>query len=283
MGTWWSETFDGDGQLFDGQLFQEEVEPSLTLGTEAFPVYYQPGSEPYATTLDPYAINMRLDYGPISVYNDDRTIPAENRATYTGWYFRPSIEGATISLYEGDVIVMYVQIQNPFAAEEFESWSCSTTFQQKKAVYVGEVYNYSYGSFKLDYDAVERDSANPSDQTTDHPEYMRNGPWFAADALSWYTQKYNLNKNYSSVGCTAVRQYGAGQKGFFDLPIGDTITLNMGYRVYDSALSTSPRVHRDYNDVSFVLLDDVKSFEGACSSLFYGAAGAIMALTALSF
>ena len=75
MGTWWSETFDGDGELFR----REVVEPSLKLGTEAFPVYYMPGSEPYASTLDPYAVNMRLDYGPISVYNDDRTIPAENR------------------------------------------------------------------------------------------------------------------------------------------------------------------------------------------------------------
>ncbi len=53
---------------------------------------------------------MYLDYGPMAIYNDDRTIAASERETFDGWYFRPRIDGGTISLYEGDVIVMYVQI-----------------------------------------------------------------------------------------------------------------------------------------------------------------------------
>ena len=55
----------------------------------------------------------------------------------------------------------------------------------------------------------------------------------AADALSWYTQTYDPSRNLSSVACTAVRLYGEGQKGFFDLPVGNTVTLNMGFRVYE--------------------------------------------------
>jgi hypothetical protein len=53
---------------------------------------------------------MSLDYGPISIYNDDRTIPKKERKTFKGWYFSPKIDGATISLYEGELVVMYVQI-----------------------------------------------------------------------------------------------------------------------------------------------------------------------------
>lgn len=61
---------------------------------------------------------------------------------------------------------------------------------------MGHVYNYEYGSTLLDNDAVERDSATVADQTSDHPEYMRNGPWMAANSLSWYTQEYDKKKNY---------------------------------------------------------------------------------------
>ena len=149
---------------------------------------------------------------------------------------------------------MYVQIQNPFEPSEYESWSCSTTFKQEDSVYVGKIYNYSYGSFKLDYDAASRDSATVAEQTYDHPEYMRNGPWMAANALEWYKQEYNVEDNYSAVTCTAVRQYGLGQKGFFDMQIGDTVTLNIGYRVYDSLSETVPRLHGEFNDISFDLL-----------------------------
>ena len=60
------------------------------------------------TTIDPYAINMYLEYGQIEIFNDDRTVKASKREVYDGWWFQPKIDGATISLYEGDVIVMYV-------------------------------------------------------------------------------------------------------------------------------------------------------------------------------
>ena len=74
---------------------------------------YIPEGGNFRTTLDPYNLNMYLDYGPISVFNDDRTIDPNQRETFNGWYFQPRIDGATISLFEGDYIVMYVQIQNP--------------------------------------------------------------------------------------------------------------------------------------------------------------------------
>ena len=72
------------------------------------PITYVPGD--FTTTLDPYNLNMQLDYGPISIYNDDRTISKKERKTFKGWYFTPKIEGATISLYEGELIVMYIQV-----------------------------------------------------------------------------------------------------------------------------------------------------------------------------
>ena len=53
---------------------------------------------------------MQLDYGPVDIYNDDRTIPEDERGTFTGWYFRPMIDGSTISLFKDEIIVMYVQI-----------------------------------------------------------------------------------------------------------------------------------------------------------------------------
>ena len=58
----------------------------------------------------PYNINMYMDYGPIDIFNDDRTIDKDERETFRGWYFRPKIDGATISLFEGEIIVMYVQV-----------------------------------------------------------------------------------------------------------------------------------------------------------------------------
>ena len=82
---------------------------------------------------------------------------------------------------------MYVQIQNVFEPNNFESWSCSTVYEQKDTVYVGQIFNYNYGDTLLNNDAVERETANVADQTRDHPEYTRNGPWMAANALEWYT------------------------------------------------------------------------------------------------
>jgi len=76
----------------------------------------------------------------------------------------------------------------------------------------------------------------------------------AANALSWYTQEYSIYKNLASVKCTGIRQYGEGQKGFFDLIEGDTVTLDMGYRVYENASSTRARIHRDYTGLQFELL-----------------------------
>ena len=70
-----------------------------------------------------------------------------------------------------------------------------------------------------------------------------------------------MNKNYAAVDCTGVRQYGENQKGFFDLPVGNTVTLNMGFRVYDHAFATKARVHRDYKNVSFELLPKAKRVE----------------------
>ena len=57
--------------------------------------------------------------------------------------------------------MMYVQIHNPENKKEYESWSCSTTYEMKETVYVGQVNNYSYGDLSLANDAVERDSATP--------------------------------------------------------------------------------------------------------------------------
>ena len=118
--------------------------PELNQGTDEFPVMFRPGNEGYKTTLDPYNINMVLNYGPISIYNDDRTLPEEERENFLGWYFQPKIEGATISLFEGEVVVMYVQIQNPdpLYPNEFESWSCSADYQMTNTEYVGQVFNY---------------------------------------------------------------------------------------------------------------------------------------------
>ena len=56
--------------------------PGTFQGTDAFPVYHYPGTAELRTTFNPYDINMHLNYGPISIYNDDRTIPAEERETF---------------------------------------------------------------------------------------------------------------------------------------------------------------------------------------------------------
>jgi len=132
-------------------------------GSEEFPVIYAPKNDSLRTTLDPYNINMYLDYGPMSVFNDDRTLEVEERETYRGWYFRPKIDGATISLFKDEIVVMYVQIENPVVAGEYETWSCDTTYEMKDTVYVGQVYNYNYGDMKLNNDAVERDTATVAD------------------------------------------------------------------------------------------------------------------------
>mmetsp|Transcript_34811 Transcript_34811/g.45816 ORF Transcript_34811/g.45816 Transcript_34811/m.45816 type:complete len:100 (-) Transcript_34811:527-826(-) len=94
-------------------------------------------NEKHKSTLDPYIVNMSLEYGPILVYDDDRTIDEDDRKTHDGWYFRPKIDAHTISLFEGDVIVMYVQLRNPKNKKEFESWSCSMTYEMKNGSYVG--------------------------------------------------------------------------------------------------------------------------------------------------
>lgn len=243
------------------------AENIIEQGSSNLPVYFTPGYGDFQTTIDPYNLNMYLDYGPIDIYNDDRTIAENERETFSGWYLRPRIDGGTISLYEGDVIVMYVQIVNPAAKKEYESWSCSTKYQMKDTVYVGNVFNYSYGKTQLSNEAVERDVATPSDQTINHPEYMRNGPWMPANALRWYTQSYSIENNYAAVDCTAVRQYGDNQKGFFDLPVGNTVTLNMGFRVYDNEFETRARIHRDYTGVEFDLLGrgSIKNTEAGAS------------------
>ena len=77
----------------------------------------------------------------------------------------------------------------------------------------------------------------------------------AANALSWYTQEYSVVKNLASAKCTGIRQWGDGQKGFFDLTEGDVVTLDMGYRVYENATATRARIHRDYTGLQFELLD----------------------------
>ena len=175
-------------------LTQEELdERADEQGSSYMPVYYIPYTsderEQYRTTLDPYTINMSLEYGRIDIYDDDRSLKESKRKTYPGWYFRPKIDTHTISLFKGDLVVMYIQVQNPDNEAEFESWSCSTSYNMEPGttVYVGHVHNYHFGELTLNNDAVERDSQTVVGQTTEHPEYSRNGPWKPANALRWYT------------------------------------------------------------------------------------------------
>ena len=248
IAAWWQGLFNTNDGVSAGIFVGQ--------GDSALPIMYFQPTEDEMTTLNPYDINMYLDYGPIEIFNDDRTIREDERETFNGWYFTPKIDGATISLFENEIVVMYVQIENPYEPNEYESWSCASPFQAKNTLYVGEIYNYLYGTTLLSNDAVSRDSATVADQTYDHPEYVRNGPWMAANNLSWYSQEYSVEKNYASMTCTAVRQWGEGQKGFFDLPTGDRITLNMGYRVYEDASLTRARIHRDYANIQFDLLEN---------------------------
>ena len=87
-----------------------------------------------------------------------------------------------------------------------------------------------------------------------------------------------MPRNYAGITCTAVRQFGEGQKGFFDLPIGDIVTVNMGYRVYEDATKTRARIHRDYTNISFPLLADGFVSTGA-SSIATITASMVAALT----
>ena len=41
--------------------------------------------------------------------------------------------------------------------------------------------------------------------------------------------------------------------------MGDTVTVKMGYRVYEDAFSTKARIHNDYESVQFELLGSVES------------------------
>ena len=249
--------------------------PEVNQGDDALPVMFRPGEYDYQTTLDPYNINMHLNYGPMSIYNDDRTIPEESRQTFTGWYFQPKIEGATISLFEGESIVMYVQIHDPENEGNYESWSCNTDYQMINTEYVGQIYNYNYGNMKLDNDAVERDVQNVRDQTVDHENHTRNGPWMAVNALKWYTQEYNIEENKSAVTCTAIRQYGPGFRGFFDMPAGSTVTVDMGFRVYDDASQTRARIYRDYVGVTFDLLPEDVLIEAEAGASFLSTVGTL--------
>lgn len=238
----------------------------ISQGTKALPVTFHVDEE--RTTLNPYDINMQFEFGPVKVLNDDRGIELEEeRQTFDGWFFKPSIDGATISLYEGDIVVMYVQIADPSDPTQFESWSCSADYQMKDTVYVGQVYNYKYGDVSLSNDAVERESATPAKQTLDHIDYVSSGPWMSANSLAWYTQEYSVEDNQAGVACTAIRRYGDGHKGFFDLPVGDTVSINMGFRVYKNAEATRAFIHRDYPDRSFDLLGAKSYQQGGVSKV----------------
>lgn len=66
----------------------------------------------------------------------------------------------------------------------------------------------------------------------------------------------------------------------------------MGYRVYESETETRPRMHRDYNNISFELLSaeaapagssNKGEKESAEQNILYTAAGVMATLTALSF
>lgn len=54
--------------------------------------------------------------------------------------------------------------------------------------------------------------------------------------------------------------------------------MNMGYRVYDTASSTRPRMHRDYEDVKFELLSGSAKVQAPDSAQTV----TIMAATALT-
>ena len=53
------------------------------------------------------------------------------------------------------------------------------------------------------------------------------------NALSWYTQTYDIENNTAKVDCTAIRKY-EGDPGSFDMMPDETFNIQMGYRVYDN-------------------------------------------------
>ena len=130
---------------------------------------------------------MYLEYGPISIYNDDRFIPEDQRETTQGWFFQPKIDGSTIALQEGEIVIMYVQIEDPTGPNKYEQWSCRADYQQRNTVYVGQIHNYAYGVDLLTFDTVVRDAANVVARTTGNIDYYSNGPWLPMNALEWYT------------------------------------------------------------------------------------------------
>lgn len=106
----------------------------------------------------------------------------------------------------------------------------------------------------------------------------------AGNALQWYTQTYSIEDNYSALTCTAVRQYGEGQKGFFDMPPSSSVSVSMGYRVYENAAKTRARIHHDYPGIIFDLLPEgtIKreaKVEEAASFLSLAAASIVATLT----
>ena len=150
--------------LSQAVLAQEQVVvTNVSQGTDVFPVTFSPSDIAWGqrTTLDPYNLDMFLDYGPIDVFNEDITASKKEREDpYTGWYFRPRVSGATISLLEGEVVVMYVQIEDPAERNIYESFSCSAKYEGKNTSYVGGVVNYNYGALDLSNAAVTQDSMN---------------------------------------------------------------------------------------------------------------------------
>ena len=56
--------------------------------------------------------------------------------------------------------------------------------------------------------------------------------------------------------------------------MGDTVTVKMGYRVYEDQFSTKARIHNDYENVQFALLG---TLENSATYLSVG-----MALAALT-
>ena len=66
------------------------------------------------------------------------------------------------------------------------------------------------------------------------------------------------------------------------MPVGNTVTLNMGFRVYEDATKTRARVHRDYFNVSYELLPETVYQEIPTGATYMSVAGACI-LTALVF
>ena len=153
----------------------------------ALPVTHVTKTGGFQTTLNPFDINMYLEYGPISIYNDDRFIQESERTTGQGWLFSLKIDGATIALREGEIVILYAQIENPLEPGKYEQFSCRADYEQRDTVYVPQINNYEYKEDLLTFGTVVRDAANVNAQTIDHPFYLGNGPWLPLNALEWYT------------------------------------------------------------------------------------------------